>query len=150
MEWILRNFESLTNHELYALLRLRTEVFVLEQNCLFQDMDNKDQYCYHLMGWEKDRLAAYTRLVPPGISYNEPSIGRVVTASFARKTGMGKLLMKKSIEEAVSLFGMQPIRISAQLYLKEFYSSFGFIQTGEIYLDDGIEHIEMLLPLQNS
>jgi ElaA protein len=144
MIWTLKKFDQLTALELYAVLRLRSEVFVVEQNCVFQDMDNKDQKCYHLLGWKGDLLAAYTRLVPAGVSYPEhPSIGRVVTSPSVRGTGAGKLLMEKSIPETVSLFGNTPIRIGAQLYLKKFYESLGFIQTGDIYDEDGIDHIEM-------
>ena len=145
MNWVLKSFDSLTPHELYAILRLRTEVFVIEQACLFQDMDNKDQYSYHLMGWENDTLVAYTRLVPPGVSYQEASIGRVVTLPVARGSGMGKLLMEKSIEQIIHLYGKNPIKIGAQLYLKNFYESLGFIKTSDIYLEDGIEHIKMQL-----
>jgi|SRR5688572_10654164 ElaA protein len=140
--WSLKKFDELTPAELYAILRLRTEVFVVEQNCVFQDMDNKDQQCWHLMGWNGD-LIAYTRLVPAGISYEYPSIGRVVTSPSVRGSGMGKLVMEKSIEELTGLFGRSVIRIGAQLYLKEFYRSFGFEQSSEVYDEDGIDHIEM-------
>ncbi len=142
--WHLKKFESLTVHELYAILRLRSEVFVVEQTCIFQDMDNKDQSSYHLMGWENNNLAAYTRLVPPGISYQEASIGRVVTSPTARGSGIGKLLMEKSIEQTVLLYGKIPIRLGAQLYLKKFYESLGFRQTSDVYIEDGIDHIEMI------
>lgn len=146
MNWTLKKFETLTVDELYALLRLRTEVFVVEQNCVFQDMDNKDQHCYHLMGWKENELVAYTRLVPLGISYSEyPSIGRVVTSPAARGEGIGRRLMEKSIEETRRLFGNVSIKIGAQLYLLAFYASLGFVQTSDIYLEDGIEHIEMIL-----
>ena len=144
MTWKLKTFDSLTLYELYAILRLRTEVFVVEQTCVFQDMDNKDQYCYHLMGWRDDLLIAYTRLVPPDIFYKEPSIGRVVTSPAARGNGIGKLLMKKSIEEVFHLYGKTSIKLGAQLYLKKFYESLGFIQTSGIYDEDGINHIEMM------
>ena len=143
MTWVLKTFDSLTLQELYAILRLRTEVFVVEQNCVFQDMDNKDQQCYHLMGWKDGQLNAYTRLVPPGVSYKEPSIGRVVTSPVARGNGTGKLLMEKSIEEIIQLYGKTPIKIGAQLYLKKFYESLGFSQTSNKYDEDGIDHIEM-------
>ena len=143
MTWLLKTFDSLTLQELYAILRLRTEVFVIEQNCVFQDMDNKDQQCYHLMGWKDGQLNAYTRLVPPGVSYKEPSIGRVVTSPVARGNGTGKLLMEKSIEEIIQLYGKTPIKIGAQLYLKKFYESLGFSQTSNKYDEDGIDHIEM-------
>jgi len=143
MNWSLKKFDSLTVDELYALLRLRTEVFVVEQNCVFQDMDDKDQQCWHLMGWKEDALVAYTRLVPPGVSYELPSIGRVVTSPSARGDGLGKLLMEKSIETATELFGKSPIKIGAQLYLKRFYESLGFEKSSEVYDEDGIDHIEM-------
>jgi ElaA protein len=147
MNWTLKKFEDLTVDELYRLLRLRTEVFVVEQNCVFQDMDNKDQYCYHLMGWKENELVAYTRLVPEGVSYpGYPSIGRVVTSPAARGGGIGRILMEKSIEETRRLSGNVPIKIGAQLYLLAFYSSLGFEKTSAIYMEDGIEHIEMILP----
>ena len=144
INWTVKKFDELSLHDLYAILRLRSEVFVVEQNCVFLDMDNKDQLCYHLMGWENNSLAAYTRLVPPGTSYEFSSIGRVVTSSSARGSGIGKLLMEKSIEEVENLFGKTPIKIGAQLYLREFYTSFGFRQAGDIYVEDGIDHIEMI------
>ncbi|MBL7746702.1 MAG: GNAT family N-acetyltransferase [Chitinophagaceae bacterium] len=146
LRWVLKKFDELTVHELYAMLQLRTEVFVVEQNCVFQDMDNKDQGCYHLIGWQDDKLVATTRLVPAGNIYNIPSIGRVVTSPSIRGEGAGRILMEKSIEECYRLFGKQPIKIGAQLYLHKFYSSLGFSQTSEVYLEDGIEHIEMVLP----
>lgn len=146
MNWTLKKFEDLTVDELYALLRLRTEVFVVEQNCVFQDMDNKDRYCYHLMGWKENELVAYTRLVPKEVSYpGYPSIGRVVTSLVARGGGIGRVLMEKSIEETRRLFGNAPVKIGAQLYLLKFYSSLGFEKASDIYMEDGIEHIEMLL-----
>lgn len=145
IQWTIKDFNDLTPSELYAILQLRNEVFVVEQNCVFQDADDKDQHCKHLMGWLEGRLVAYTRLVPPGVSYTEPSIGRVITSPSVRRTGAGKELMKRSIDAVKVLYGNIPQRIGAQLYLKEFYASFGFIVAGEIYLEDGIEHIEMVL-----
>jgi ElaA protein len=145
MTWLLKEFNDLTVHELYAILQLRAEVFVVEQNCIFQDLDYKDQKAYHLLGYSDNKLAAYTRLLPAGVSYAEASIGRVVTAPFARNSGIGKKLMSESIDTVFRLYGRHPIRIGAQLYLKTFYQSFGFQQTGEVYLEDGIEHIEMVL-----
>lgn len=146
IRWQLCKFDELSPRELYALLQLRTEVFVIEQQCIFQDMDGKDQHCHHLLGWAGDRLAASSRLVPTGISYIYPSIGRVVTSPAFRRIGLGRVLMKKSIEETEKLFGQQPIRIGAQRYLQSFYNSLGFEQSGEMYLEDGIEHIEMTKP----
>jgi ElaA protein len=145
MKWTLKTFRELNPDELYAILRLRSEVFVVEQTCVFQDMDNKDQQSYHLMGWNEDgSLAAYTRLIPAGVAYEIPSIGRVVTSPAARGGGLGRILMERSIDEAHRLFGPSPVKIGAQLYLKKFYSSLGFQQTSDIYMEDGIEHIEMI------
>ena len=138
-----KKFDELTPKELYAILQLRNEVFVVEQNCVFQDADNKDQPSYHFMLWDDELLAGYTRLVPPGIAYEFASVGRVVTSPQRRRTGIGKILMQKSIEEIEKLFGKSSIKLGAQLYLKKFYEGFGFIQSGEIYLEDGIQHIEM-------
>ena len=145
MIWICKKFDELTPDELYAVLQLRNEVFVVEQNCVFQDADNKDQYCYHLMGWQQNDLIAYSRIVPPKISYSESSIGRIVTSPKARKTGAGKKLVELSIRELHVLFGNIPVKIGAQMYLKKFYESFGFRQTSDIYLEDNIPHIEMVL-----
>jgi ElaA protein len=145
VKWVVKKFDELSPGELYAILRLRSEVFVIEQNCVFLDMDNKDQLCHHLMVWQDEKLVGYTRLVPPGISYNLPSIGRVVTSPSVRGTGTGKFIMKKSIEEIYHLFGKTSICIGAQLYLKKFYEDFGFVQTSDVYDEDGIDHIEMTL-----
>ena len=145
MNWFCKKFDDLTPHELYAILQLRNIVFAVEQNCVYPDMDDKDQYCYHLMGWDNNNLVAYTRLVPPGISYTEASIGRVVIAPQARRSGFGKELMKISIDKCRDLFSITVIKIGAQLYLKKFYESLGFTQTSDIYDEDGIDHIEMTL-----
>jgi len=146
LQWTLKKFQDLTPYELYKILQLRNSVFVVEQQCPYQDADNKDLQSFHLMGFEQDHLAAYTRLIPPGLSYPEASIGRVVTSWEMRRKGMGRLLMEQSIKCITELFGKSPIRIGAQLYLQNFYEAFGFQPTGEIYLEDGIEHIEMMRP----
>ncbi|SDC01570.1 GNAT family N-acetyltransferase [Niabella drilacis] len=142
--WVCRSFDQLTLTELYAILQLRAAVFVVEQACMYQDVDGKDPNAFHLTGNYNGAVVAYTRLLPPGISYSEPSIGRVVVASSHRALGIGKMLMQRSIEECHRLFGEKPIRISAQLYLKTFYRSFGFEPAGDIYDEDGIPHIEMV------
>lgn len=145
VHWLLKKFTELSPEEVYAILQLRNEVFVVEQNCVFQDADDKDQPSYHFMGFnEQQKLVAYTRLVPAGVSYDEISIGRVVTSPSVRSTGLGKELMIRSIEAIFGLYGQQDIRIGAQLYLKKFYSGFGFEQVSEVYLEDGIEHIYMI------
>ncbi len=142
--WLLKPFTELTPHELYSILQLRNEVFIVEQNCPYQDMDNKDLKAWHLMGLISDKLVAYSRLLAPGISYSESSIGRIVSSPAVRKTGMGKKLVSESIEQIKNLFKTDTIRIGAQFYLKAFYESFGFLQDGEIYLEDNIPHIIML------
>lgn len=144
MNWTLKHFKDLTPDELYSILQLRNEVFAVEQNCVYRDCDDKDQSSYHLMCWNEKKLLAYTRIVPPGIIYTEPSIGRVVTSPAVRRTGLGIELMQRTIDELVKLFGEIPIRIGAQLYLIPFYHRFGFIEVGEIYDEDGINHIEMV------
>lgn len=141
---LIKPFDKLTPFELYDILKLRSEVFVVEQNCIFLDMDDKDLHCHHLMIRNADTLVAYARLVPPGISYPEMSIGRVVSSPAARRTGEGKKLMQAAIEACYNLFGQGPIKIGAQLYLKKFYEGFGFAVTGPVYLEDGIEHVEMV------
>lgn len=143
INWSYKNFNELLPEELYAILQLRNEVFVVEQNCVFQDADDKDQPSLHLMGWREHKLVAYTRIVPPGLSYKEPSIGRVVTSAQERGKGTGHELMMVSINKVHELYGVGNIKIGAQLYLKKFYESHGFVQTGDVYLEDGIDHIEM-------
>lgn len=145
VQWSCSKFEKLSVEELYAILQLRIEVFIVEQNCPFQDADNKDSKAHHLMAWKQDTLVAYTRLLPGGVSYKEPSIGRVVTSPKARGEGLGNKLMRRSINKSYSLFGKTDIRIGAQLYLKRFYESHGFRQAGLVYDEDGIDHIEMIL-----
>jgi ElaA protein len=144
--WYHKHFKNLSTTELYQILQLRNEVFIVEQNCPFQDLDDKDIKCYHLMGFDTDsqKVMAYTRIVPAGISYDEASIGRVVTSPLARGNGIGKQLMKNSIELLEELYGGISIKIGAQLYLKKYYESFDFQQIEEVYLEDGIEHILMI------
>ncbi|GAB1464181.1 GNAT family N-acetyltransferase [Pedobacter sp.] len=145
LSWTYKSFEELSKTELYAILRLRSEVFVVEQHCNYQDVDGKDLKCHHLMAWDGDNLAAYTRIVPPQVSFAEASIGRVLTNAKYRGIGAGITLMEKSIEKLHETYGKRPIRIGAQLYLKRFYERFGFIKSSNEYLEDEIPHIEMLL-----
>lgn len=145
LNWKLKKFDELTTAELYAIMQLRNEVFVVEQNCVYQDADNKDQLSLHFCGWDNKKLVAYTRIIPPGISYTEASIGRVVTSPAYRNTGAGRQLMKESIGRTFSQFNCNEIKIGAQIYLTKFYESFGFMQSGTQYLEDGITHIEMIL-----
>jgi ElaA protein len=143
-EWRLRKFEELSPFELYAILRLRSEVFVVEQKCLYLDMDNKDPLVYHLGGWKDKTLVAYSRLIPPGVVYPEPTLGRVVVAASHRGSIIGKALIRESIRLIEELFVKRTIRGAAQLYLKKFYEFFGFIQDSDVYEEDGIAHIQMI------
>jgi ElaA protein len=145
LNWVYKSFDELTINELYAILQLRSEVFVVEQNCVYQDVDGKDKKSAHLMAWHNDNLVAYTRLVQPGVSFEEASIGRVITAPFYRGLGIGITLLEKSIEQILATYQTNKIRIGAQLYLKKFYEGFGFISQGDEFLEDGIPHIEMIL-----
>jgi ElaA protein len=145
LHWVLKKFEALTPGELYAIIQLRNEVFVMEQNCVYQDADGKDLKCFHFTGWDGSRLVAYTRIIPQGISYTEASIGRVVSSPKYRGTGAGRELMTLSINHCFALFNCGAIKIGAQLYLKKFYESLGFVQSSGEYLEDNIPHIEMVL-----
>ncbi len=140
----IKAFDQLTVYELYELLKLRSEVFVVEQNCVFLDQDDKDQKCYHFMLFAEGQLVGYSRLVPAGLSYAEMAIGRVITSPSARKKGLGKILMELSIDYCRKLFGAGDIRLGAQTYAQGFYASLGFVADGETYDEDGIEHIEMV------
>ena len=144
IDWSLKKFEELSSLELYEILQLRSEVFVVEQKCVFLDMDDKDQFSQHLQGRIDGKLAAVVRILPPGLAYDEPSIGRVVSSPRFRRQGVGIELMKTAIEKTISLYGAVPIKIGAQLYLKKFYESFGFLQCSETYLEDDIPHIKMI------
>lgn len=143
---ICKAFAELTSIEMYDMLRLRSEVFVVEQNCVFLDMDDKDQLCHHVLFYNEEQvLVATARLVPEGVSYPDMmSIGRIVTSQSVRGTGVGKQLVELCIQECYRLFGKGPIRIGAQLYAKRFYESFGFEQSSEVYDEDGIDHIKMV------
>jgi ElaA protein len=144
INWQCKSFTQLTNDELYKILQLRNEVFVVEQNCPYQDCDNKDLKSHHLTAWKYDNIVAYSRILPPGISYpNAASIGRVVTSPSTRGQDLGKQLMAKSLENLYLLFGHVPVIIGAQLYLIKFYESFSFVSRGDIYMEDGIQHITM-------
>ncbi|WP_129713924.1 GNAT family N-acetyltransferase [Pedobacter sp. SYP-B3415] len=142
--FVVKTFNELSTSELYQVLQLRNEVFIVEQNCPYPDLDNKDLQSYHLLYYADGQLAAYTRLLPAGLSYHEVSIGRVVTAPLYRAKGLGRRLMEASISACYEKFGRSPIRIGAQLYLLRFYRSLGFEEQGEPYDEDGIPHIEML------
>jgi ElaA protein len=183
IQWQWLAFEALSRDQLYELLRLRSEVFVVEQNCVFQDMDNLDQQAMHLLGVRvaagsaqvkeepaqragltelreqsplppslpggsvgqtKTELIAYVRCFPAGVTFDEASIGRVVTKPDARGGGLGHLLMAEAVKALQAEWGAQPIRIGAQAHLKSFYERHGFVDVGKPYIEDGIPHLEML------
>ncbi|SBW01808.1 GNAT family N-acetyltransferase [uncultured Dysgonomonas sp.] len=141
--WKVNRFDEFMINELYDILHLRCKIFVVEQDAPYLDVDYKDQKALHLHGYVDNKLVAYCRIFKAGDYFDEASIGRVIVAEEYRKYGYGKDLMKKAIELEESVFGETKITISGQLYLKKFYESHGFRQTSEMYLEDGIPHIEM-------
>ena len=143
MNFQIKTFQELNTTELYKILQLRSEVFVVEQDCVYQDVDFKDQKSLHVFFTKNDNIVAYTRIFKPGDYFTNSSIGRVVVAASERKYGYGHDLMKVSIEAVKTHFKVDKITISAQKYLKKFYESHNFIQIGEEYLEDGIPHIRM-------
>jgi len=144
MEYFVKKFSELTTTELYKILQLRSEVFVVEQGCVYQDLDFKDQKSLHILGVKDNSIVAYTRIFKPGDYFDNASIGRVVVASLERKNNYGHDVMKASIQAIKDYFKVDKITISAQVYLKKFYESHQFKQVGVSYLEDGIPHIEML------
>ncbi|WP_332777836.1 GNAT family N-acetyltransferase [Polaromonas sp.] len=144
--WRFVPFDALTTRELYGVLQLRSEVFVIEQACIFQDMDGTDAQAMHLLGTVAGRLVAYARCFAAGVKYAEASIGRVVTHASVRGTGAGHLLIREAIQRTAGHWGSQPIRIGAQARLESFYQQHGFTDMGKPYVEDGIDHIEMLRP----
>lgn len=137
-------FSELSLVELYHIWDIRDEVFLEEQKCDEKETDFKDLECFHLMFWDDDILVAYARILRPGLSYTEASIGRIACRLSYRGNGFGKKLVQTAIDKTIELFGNGPIKISAQYYLKRFYESLGFEQISDIYLETGIEHIKML------
>jgi ElaA protein len=161
IDWRFAPFADLTPREVHDLYRLRVAVFIVEQDCVFQDVDGVDPQCWHLLGYAdesgpgprpeasrgdeapRDRLVAYCRFVPPGVKYAEPSIGRVITAPRVRGSGMGRVLMREAMRRAQGLWPGERLRIGAQAHLERFYNEFGFTKASEPYDEDGILHIEM-------
>jgi ElaA protein len=144
--WRLLAFDDLRVFELYEVLRLRSEVFVIEQQCLFQDMDGFDKQAMHLLGVRHGELQAYARCFAAGVKFAEASFGRVLTRAGARGAGLGHTLVEQSVTAISQLWGPQPIRIGAQMQLANFYASHGFAATGQPFMEDGIAHLEMLRP----
>jgi ElaA protein len=146
LSWTFERLENLAPRQVYDLLALRSAVFVVEQNCVFQDSDGVDDRCWHLLGHDQDqRLLAYLRIVDAGVKYAEPSIGRVVTEPAVRGQGYGVVLMEEGIRRAQVVWPGHIIRIGAQHRLEHFYQNFGFESIGDVYIEDDIPHIEMLL-----
>lgn len=145
--WQWAHFHELTPDDLYDIVALRTAIFIVEQNCPYQDSDGADRVSHHL--WTRGangEIAAYLRVVPPGVKYVEPSLGRIATASSVRGTGLGRALVREGIARAQRLYGAVPIRIGAQRYLLRFYEQLGFVSTGYEYDEDDIPHTEMVRP----
>lgn len=142
-----KHFRELSTAELYAMLVLRSQVFVVEQQCVYLDPDGLDPEAHHLFGWADagaTTLICGARILAPGVSYDEPAIGRVVTASSARGRGAGRAVMVQALTECARLYPGRAVRIGAQLYLERFYTALGFVSTSEPYVEDGIPHVTML------
>jgi ElaA protein len=145
MKWKLKFFKELTLSEFHDLLKLRIDIFVVEQNCPYHELDGKDKNACHLLGINDDgKIIAYTRIFEPGVYYKEAAFGRVVVHKDFRKQQIGYELIQQTISAMHNLYGVIPIKIGAQTYLKKFYSSFGFSQSGKPYIEDGIPHIHMI------
>jgi len=145
IRWTIKSFEELNSKELYKILQLRINVFMLEQNCLYPECDDKDYKAKHVFATDEDQVIAYARLLPPNISYAEASIGRVIVSDIYRGQQLGYKLMHSAIEKLYADYPESAIRISAQAHLSKFYGNLGFIQVSEEYMEDGIPHVEMLM-----
>ena len=146
LKWNCNRFNQLNTDELYELIKFRIDIFVVEQSCAYPELDVKDRAIdtHHLVAYQNSEIIAYARLLPPGASYPDSSIGRFAVNATQRRQGIGSLLMQKCLQQMSILWANHDIRVSAQAHLKEFYERFEFIQTSDIYLEDGIPHIEML------
>lgn len=144
INWEVKHYKDLSVDEFHDLIYLREKVFIVEQDCPYQDVDGKDKVSFHLIGRLDNEIVATSRILPPGVSYNEVAIGRVVMAAKARGKGYAHDMMRQSKSFIVQTFGNVPIRLSAQKYLEAYYASHGFESTGKEYLEDGIPHVEML------
>ncbi len=145
LHWTWKNFDQLSLEQLYDAIHLRQQVFVVEQQCLYPDADGFDPACLHVLGYDDaGALMAYARILPPGVRYEEPSIGRVIVAEQLRGKGIGEILMRQALLRAAALYPGAPVRISAQARLERFYRRLGFVSVGELYDDVGIPHIDML------
>lgn len=148
LAWRWRRFERLGVHDLQHIFAARQRVFGVEQECVYLDVDGCDEHALHLAAWSKAQREplAYARLLEPGVKYDEPSIGRVITSAAARGVGLGREVVRRAVQRARSAWPQLGIRISAQSHLESFYAGYGFVAAGAPYIEDGIPHIEMLLP----
>ncbi len=144
LRWQTASFPELASRELYAALRLRQEVFVVEQDCVYLDLDNLDQQAVHMLCWRDEQLLAYQRCLPPGVSYPDSSLGRIVVSPQARGLQLGRDLVQRGIDHNLGQWPASNIRINAQAYLRGFYTGLGFAATGDEYDEDGIAHVQML------
>jgi len=147
-QWLTRTFAELSQAQLYALLRLRQEVFVVEQHCIYLDLDGLDQDARHMLCMLDDRLLAYQRCLAPGLSYPESSLGRIVVSPGARGRQLGRALVQRGVDFNIRHWPRADIRINAQAYLRGFYTDLGFVAAGEEYVEDGIPHVQMLYRVQ--
>jgi ElaA protein len=145
MDWKTAHFDELSTSELYAALRLRQEIFVVEQNCVYLDADGLDQNAVHILCWQQGELMACLRALAPGVSYPQSSLGRIVVSPLARGLKLGLELVERGIAYNLETWPESDIRIGAQAYLEAFYSSLGFVVDGDSYIEDGIKHIHMNL-----
>ncbi len=143
--WQVKSFEQLSPVELFDYLKLRQAVFIVEQTCAYPDIDDTDKLAHHLLGYKGGLLVACARLIPANVTYEHPSIGRIATHAQARGSGLGRQLMTHCVSTMHDLYPGQTIKIGAQQYLENFYQSFGFETTSDVYLEDGIPHIDMVL-----
>lgn len=147
LHWIWKTFDQLSLEQLYDAIHLRQQVFVIEQECLYLDADGFDPACLHGLGYDdQGALMAYARILPPGVRYAEPSIGRVIVAEQLRGKGIGEALMKQALARSAALYPDMSVRISAQARLERFYQRLGFLTVSDLYDDTGIPHVDMLAP----
>lgn len=144
IDWQIKSFNELTTHDLHDILKARVDIFVVEQNCAYPEIDGKDPDCFHVIARDRDdKLIGTARIAPAGVIYDEASVGRVVVVKEFRRLKLGTKLMQLSMDFCENTLAAQSVKIAAQLYLKDFYEEFGFEQISKVYLWDGIEHIDM-------
>ncbi|MBR0272065.1 MAG: GNAT family N-acetyltransferase [Methanobrevibacter sp.] len=144
MNWKLKKFDELTNDELYDILKLRSEVFVVEQDCVYNDLDDKDKVAYHLFLKDSDEIVAVSRILPENVRFEEFSIGRVIVKKSHRGRGLSRIMMNMAIDFIINDLNQNKIRLSGQAYLSDYYISLGFKKVSDVYLEDGIDHFEFL------